>query len=172
MQTGYWFPGLRVAVVWFDQTHRGKEMNIFEELHHRLGSKTRIRSLFKDVNSEEMERIIRKMKEVLAEKENEKLQEESKREEKKKSIEEIKKVMAERGLSFSDLSLLDEMGKESKRKRKRKRNVSKHNFEYQTISGDTVRWYGSTTGRLPKDFQDYLDRTNKKRIDCIVNENG
>lgn len=143
-------------------------MNIFEELHHRLGSKTRIRSLFKDVNSEEMERIVSRMKEVLAEKEDEKLQEEAKREEKKKSIEAIKKAMAERGLSLSDLSLLDEMGRESKRKR----NVSKHNFEYQTISGDTVRWYGSTTGRLPKDFQDYLDRTNKKRIDCIVDENN
>lgn len=139
-------------------------MNIFEELHHRLGSKTRIRSLFKDVNAEEMERIINRMNEVLQEKFNEKEAEEAKREEKKQSIEEIKKAMAERGLSISDLSLLDEMGKESKRKR----NVSKHNFEYQTISGDTVRWYGSTTGRLPKDFQDYLDRTNKKRTDCIV----
>ena len=142
-------------------------MNIFEELHDRLGSKTRIRSLFKDVNVDEMERIVNRMKEVLGEKENDKLQEEAKREEKKKSIEEIKKAMAERGLSLADLNLLDEMGKDSKRKR----NVSKHHFEYQTISGDTVRWYGSTTGRLPRDFQEYLDRTNKKRIDCIVDEN-
>ena len=141
-------------------------MNIFEELHHRLGSKTRIRSLFKDSNAEEMERIINRMNEVLLEKENDKLAEEAKREEKKRNIEEIKKAMAERGLSISDLSLLDEMGKDAKRKR----NVSKHNFEYQTLSGDTVRWYGSTTGRLPKDFQDYLDRTNKKRTDCIVDD--
>lgn len=141
-------------------------MNIFEELHHRLGSKTRIRSLFKDINAEEMERIINRMNEVLLEKENEKLVEEARREEKKRNIEEIKKAMAERGLTISDLSLLDEMGKDAKRKR----NVSKHNFEYQTLSGDTVRWYGSTTGRLPKDFQDYLDRTNKKRTDCIVDD--
>ena len=141
-------------------------MNILEELHHRLGSKTRIRSLFKDVGAEEMERIIGRMHEVLEEKENEKLAEEAKREEKKRSVEEIKKAMEARGLSISDLSLLDEMGKETKRKR----NVSKHHFEYQTLSGDTVRWFGSTTGRLPKDFQDYLDRTNKKRIDCIVDD--
>ena len=142
-------------------------MNIFEELHHRLGSKTRIRSLFKDVNTEDLERIINRMNDVLQEKFNEKEVEEAKREEKKRSIEEVKQAMADRGLSMSDLSLLDEIGKESKRKR----NVSKHNFEYQTISGDTVRWYGSTTGRLPKDFQDYLDRTSKKRIDCIVDNN-
>ena len=72
--------------------------------------------------------------------------------------------MEAKGLSMSDLNLLEAASKESRRKR----NVSKHNFQYQTLSGDTVVWYGSTTGRLPKDFQDYLDRTGKKRTDCIV----
>ncbi|WP_062264568.1 H-NS family nucleoid-associated regulatory protein [Endozoicomonas arenosclerae] len=141
-------------------------MNIFDELLHRLGSKTRIRSLFKDIAMDEMERIIHRLNEVLEEKNQEKEAEELKRKEKLQSVEEIKKVMESKGLSMSDLNLLQEMGKEGKRKR----NVSKHNFEYQTASGDTVRWYGSTTGRLPKDFQDYLDRTGKKRIDCIVDD--
>lgn len=43
-------------------------MNIFDELLHRLGSKTRIRSLFKDVGMDEMERIINRLNEVLEEK--------------------------------------------------------------------------------------------------------
>ncbi len=141
-------------------------MNIFDELLHRLGSKTRIRSLFKDVGMDEMERIINRLNEVLEEKNQEKEVEDLKRKEKLQSVEEIKKAMEAKGLSMSDLNLLQEMGKEGKRKR----NVSKHNFEYQTHSGDTVRWYGSTTGRLPKEFQDYLDRTSKKRIDCIVDD--
>ncbi|MGI9273239.1 MAG: H-NS histone family protein [Endozoicomonas sp.] len=139
-------------------------MNIFDELLHRLGSKTRIRSLFKDIHADDMERVIARLNEVLEEKNQEKEAEDRKRKEKLSSIEEIKKAMEAKGLSMSDLSLLEEAGKESKRKR----NVTKHDFEYQTHSGDTVRWYGSTTGRLPKAFQDYLDRTGKKRTDCIV----
>ena len=141
-------------------------MNIFDELLHRLSSKTRIRSLFKDTGLDEMERIIKRLNEVLEEKSKEKHVEEQKRKEKLQSVEEIKKVMEEKGLSLSDLNLLQEGGKEGKRKR----NVSKHHFEYETASGDTVRWYGSTTGRLPKDFQDYLERTGKKRIDCIADD--
>lgn len=141
-------------------------MNIFDELLHRLGSKTRIRSLFKDVGMDEMERVISRMNEVMEEKNQEKEAEDLKRKEKLESVEEIKKVMEARGLSMSDLNLFQEAGREGKRKR----NVSKHNFEYQTNTGDTVRWYGSTTGRLPKDFQDYLDRTGKKRIQCVVDE--
>lgn len=141
-------------------------MNIFEEVLHRLGSKTRIRSLFKDVRPDEMERVISRMNEVLDEKLQDKEVEELKRKEKLQSVEEIKKAMEERGLSLSDLNLLEEAGKEPKRKR----NVSKHNFEYETIAGDKVRWYGSTTGRLPKAFQDYLDRSGKKRLDCVVDE--
>ncbi|WP_252177642.1 H-NS family nucleoid-associated regulatory protein [Endozoicomonas sp. 4G] len=139
-------------------------MNIFDELLHRLGSKTRIRSLFKDVGMDEMERVISRMNEVMEEKNQEKEAEDLKRKEKLESVEEIKKVMEAKGLSMSDLNLLQEAGREGKRKR----NVSKHNFEYQTSTGDTVRWYGSTTGRLPKNFQDYLDRTGKKRIQCVV----
>lgn len=140
-------------------------MNIFDELHYRLGSKTRIRSLFKDVSAEALERIINRMNEVLQERENHKLAEDARREEKKHTIDEIKQAMAAKGLSLSDLNSLDESGKEVK-----KRNVSKHNFEYQTLSSDKVRWHGSTTGRLPKDFQDYLDRSDKKRLDCIVDD--
>ncbi|WP_448215180.1 H-NS family histone-like protein [Endozoicomonas sp. 2B-B] len=139
-------------------------MNIFDELLHRLGSKTRIRSLFKDMGMDEMERIINRLNEVLEEKNQEKEAADIKRKQKLQSVEEIKKVMEAKGLSMSDLNLLQEVGKEGKRKR----NVSKHNFEFQTNSGDTVRWFGSTTGRLPKDFQDYLDRTGKKRIECVI----
>ena len=140
-------------------------MNVFEELLHRLGSKTRIRSLFKDVGLDEMERIVKRLGEVCEEKKHERQELEDKRKEKQQSIDEIKKVIEAKGLSLADLGLLEAGGEG-----KRKRNVSKHNFEYQTASGDTVRWYGSTTGRLPKDFQDYLNRTGKKRLDCIADE--
>ncbi len=140
-------------------------MNVIEELLHRLGSKTRIRSLLKDVGLDEMERIVKRLHEVCDEKKQERHEVEAKRKEKQHSIDEIKKVIESKGLSLADLGLL-EKGVEGKRKR----NVSKHHFEYQTVSGDTVRWYGSTTGRLPKDFQDYLNKTGKKRIDCIADD--
>ena len=51
---------------------------------------------------------------------------------------------------------------------KRRRNVQKYTFEYQTEAGDTVQWQGATTGRLPRDFQAYLVRTGKKRLQCAL----
>ncbi len=139
-------------------------MNIFDELHHRLGSKTRIRSLFKDASVSELEKIIARIKDVQKEKLKSKKEADELRQLKMNSIQEIKKELEARGLTLSDLDEPEEAGSDSKRRR----NVSKHTFEYQTVSGDTVKWHGSTTGRLPKDFQDYLDRTGKKRAECIA----
>ncbi|WP_252177558.1 H-NS family nucleoid-associated regulatory protein [Endozoicomonas sp. 4G] len=139
-------------------------MNVFEEIHHRLSSKTRIRSLFKDVHVEDLERIISRMQNVLEEKVEARNKIDEERQAKLESIEAVKQIMAERGISMEDLDYLDITTP------KRRRNVQRFTFEYQTEAGDTVHWDGSTTGRLPSDFQDYLNRTGKKRLECVVNE--
>ena len=143
-------------------------MNVFEEVQHRLSSKTRIRSLFKDVHVEDLERIISRMNDVLKEKQEVRQKEEAMRQEKLDQIENIKKIMAESGVSMNDLGGLELDA--SNFKKKRRRNVQKYNFEYQTESGDTVQWQGATTGRLPRDFQAYLERTGKKRLECALEE--
>ena len=139
-------------------------MNVFEEVLHRLSSKTRIRSLFKDVHVEDLERIISRMNDVLAEKQEVRQKEEEKRQEKLDQIENIKKMMAESGVSMDDLGGLEIDAP------KRRRNVQKYTFEYMTETGDTVQWQGATTGRLPRDFQAYLERTGKKRLECALEE--
>ena len=138
-------------------------MNIFEEVLHRLSSKTRIRSLFKDVHVEDLERIVSRMNEVLAEKQEVRQKEEEKRQEKLASIENIRKLMADNGVSMDDLGSLDQEGTQ-----KRRRNVQKYTFEYLTEAGDRAQWQGATTGRLPRDFQAYLERTGKSRLDCAL----
>jgi hypothetical protein len=45
-------------------------MNIFDEIQHRLASKTRIRTLFKDVHIDDIERIVSRLEGVLTEKKN------------------------------------------------------------------------------------------------------
>lgn len=137
-------------------------MNVFEEIQHRLSSKTRIRSLFKDVHAEDLERIISRMNDVLAEKLEARDKEDEKRQAKMESIEAIKQIMNDRGVSLDDLGTLE---LEAPKKR---RNIQKYTFEYQTETGDTIQWEGATTGRLPRDFQAYLDRTGKKRLDCVA----
>ena len=137
-------------------------MNMFEEIMHRLSSKTRIRSLFKDVHLEDMERIIERLQGIINEKRAAEEEAAEKNKEKEASIEQIRQMLEAKGLSLSDLGAADEA------QPKRRRNVSKYNFEYVTKSGDTVQWYGSTTGRLPRDFQAYLEETGKKRLDCVV----
>ena len=139
-------------------------MNFFDEVQHRLSSKTRIRSLFKDVHVEDLERIISRMNDVLTEKQEARHKEEAKRQAKLDQIENIKKLMAESGVSMDDLGGLELEAP------KRRRNVQKYNFEYVTEAGDTVQWQGATTGRLPRDFQAYLERTGKKRLECALEE--
>ena len=141
-------------------------MNMFEEIMHRLSSKTRMRGLFKDAHLEDMERIIERMKSLVNEKRAEVEAEKEKNKEKAESIEQIRKMLEEKGLSLSDLGAREDV------QPKKRRNVSKHNFEYVTKTGDTVQWYGSTTGRLPREFQAYLDETGKKRQDCIIGSFG
>ena len=140
-------------------------MNIFDELHHRLSSKSRIRSLFKDASVQDLERVLTRLNEVYQEKLDARKAQEKQRQQKLNDIKAIQKEMAVLGLTLSDFDELDEAGNI---KGRRRRNVSKHTFEYETLSGDTIRWYGSTTGRLPRAFQDYLEKTGKKRTDCIV----
>lgn len=141
-------------------------MNIFDELHHRLSSKSRIRALFKDASVQDLERVLARLNEVHQEKLNAREAEEEHRQQKLSDIHVIQKKMAALGLTPSDFNAVDESGKVTDGRRRR--NVSKHTFKYQTLSGDSVKWYGSTTGRLPKPFQDYLEKTGKKRTDCIV----
>lgn len=143
-------------------------MNVFEEVLHRLSSKTRIRSLFKDVHAEDLERIITRMNDVLTEKQEVRQMEEARRQAKLDQIESIKKMMAESGVSMDDLGGLEL--DVANHKKRRRRNVQKFTFEYQTETGDTVQWQGATTGRLPRDFQAYLERTGKKRLECALEE--
>ncbi|MFK0571020.1 hypothetical protein [Endozoicomonas sp.] len=143
-------------------------MNIFEEVQHRLSSKTRIRQLFKDVHAEDLERIISRLNDVLAEKQESRAKDDEKRQKKQESIEAIKQIMSDRGVSMNDLGVgsleLDDAAP------KRRRNIQKYTFEYETETGDRVKWEGATTGRLPRDFQAYLQRTGKKRLECALGE--
>ena len=142
-------------------------MNIFEEILHRLSSKTRIRSLFKDVHVEDLERIISRLNDVLAEKHDSRARDEEKRKKKQDSIEAIKQIMADRGVSMNDLGL-GNLEWNATAAPKRRRNIQKYTFEYENESGECVKWEGATTGRLPRDFQTYLERTGKKRLDCAL----
>lgn len=140
-------------------------MNIFEEVLHRLSSKTRIRSLFKDVHAEDLERIISRLHDVLNEKQQAREKDEEKRKAKMDSIEAIKQIMADRGVSMNDLGVQDQEDAP-----KRRRNIQKYTFEYETEAGERIKWKGATTGRLPRDFQAYLERTGKKRLDCALEQ--
>ncbi|WP_067517365.1 H-NS family histone-like protein [Endozoicomonas ascidiicola] len=144
-------------------------MNIFDEVLHRLSSKTRMRALFKDVHAEDLERVISRLNDVLTEKQEVRIKEEEKRQKKQESVEAIKQIMADRGVSMNDLGLGD-LDLSDDAPKRRKRNIQKYTFEYQTEAGESVKWDGATTGRLPSDFQAYLERTGKKRLDCALVE--
>ncbi|MFK0569981.1 hypothetical protein [Endozoicomonas sp.] len=139
-------------------------MTLLDELHHRLGSKSRIRSLFKDVSVQDLEKMLDRLKEVHGEKLQSRVKEDVKRQKKMSDIAAIQKEMTDLGITLSDFDNLTEPGKSNKRRR----TAAKHSFQYKNMAGETVLWEGSTTGRLPRDFQKYLEKTQKKRTECIV----
>lgn len=139
-------------------------MKLLDEIHHRLGSKSRIRSLFKDISVHELEKMLDRLRDVHQEKLQSRVKEDAKRQKKLDDIAAIQKEMAELGVTLSDLDGIDDSGKSTKRRRV----VTKHIFQYEDAAGELVQWEGSTTGRLPKEFQEYLEKTNKKRAECIV----
>ena len=139
-------------------------MKLLDEIHHRLGSKSRIRSLFKDISVHELEKMLDRLRDVHQEKLQSRVKEDAKRQKKLDDIAAIQKEMAELGVTLSDLDGIDDSGKSTKRRRV----VTKHIFQYEDAAGELVQWEGSTTGRLPKEFQEYLEKTKKKRAECIV----
>ena len=139
-------------------------MKLLDEIHHRLGSKSRIRSLFKDISVHELEKMLDRLRDVHKEKLQSRVKEDARRQKKLDDIAAIQKEMAELGVTLSDLDSIGDSGKSTKRRRA----VTKHIFQYENAAGETVQWEGSTTGRLPKDFQEYLEKTKKKRAECVV----
>ncbi len=138
-------------------------MNIFEEVMHRLSSKTRMRGLFRDVHIEDMEKIVSRLKDVVEEKREQVHAEQRKLKEKQSSIDVIRKMMEEQGVSLEDF------GQVSKGEKK-KRNIKRYLFEYQDEPGTKHQWEGSLTGRAPKIFQEYLQRSGKDRSGCIIED--
>ncbi len=139
-------------------------MNIFDEIQDRLSSKVKMRSLFKDTHTSDLEKVINRMQAILEEKIEAKQRAEEERSEKTTKIAEIKALMAEQGLSLSDFGSIEEP------KPRKKRNTKKFLFRYENEAGDTIEWIGSTVGRTPTSFNEYLKRTGKQRSDCIIKE--
>ena len=134
-------------------------MIVNDEIMHCLSSKTRIRSVVKDLSSVELEKMIGLMGAILDEKKEKVKADAVQKKAKQSSIDAINKLINEKGLSLDDFGVGHT---------KKSRNIQRYNFEYSTLSGDRVEWMGALTGRVPKEFQQYLQRTGKKRADCII----
>lgn len=141
-------------------------MNIFEESLAVLKSKTKLRALFRDVHIEDVESVLSRVQAVLEEKTEEARQQAAALQEKQERLQGIVQMMKEHGISLEDLDVL--AGKSITRKPRKRRDVQRMTFRYETNGGNQVIWQGSNAGRIPADFAAYLERTGKKRLDCVV----
>ncbi len=138
-------------------------MNIFEQSISILKSKIKLRNLCKPMHVEDVEAIIARLKAVY----NEKLEEAEKEEKlnlvKSKLIKQIIDLMNKGNISKEDLdNAIDAKTK--------KRNIKRRTFCYKNVSGSEIYWRGSSGGRIPTAFRQYLNKTGKKREDCIVHQ--
>ncbi|GAA4652852.1 hypothetical protein GCM10023116_51360 [Kistimonas scapharcae] len=139
-------------------------MNIFEESLAVLKSKTKLRTLFKNVHIEDVENVLSRVQAVLEEKTEEVQQQAAALQEKQEQLQTIIQLMKDHNISLEDLNEVL-AGKSTTRKR---RDVQRMTFRYETNEGNEIIWEGSNAGRIPADFAAYLERTGKKRLDCVV----
>ena len=140
-------------------------MNIFDEALSVLKSKVQIRKLFQDMHAEDMQRVISRIEAIYEEKMSAQVEAEEEQARKREAVEAVLKQMQELGLSAGDIAPGSTEGAPRKGK-PRQRFV----FTYENADGESVNWEGATTGRIPGEFSDYLNRTGKERKDCIVSE--
>lgn len=139
-------------------------MNIFEESLAVLKSKTKLRTLFKSVHIEDVENVLSRVQAVLEEKKEEVEQQAAALQEKQEQLQTIIQLMKDHNISLEELN--DSLaGKSTTRKR---RDVQRMTFRYETNEGNEIIWEGSNAGRIPADFAAYLERTGKKRLNCVV----
>ena len=141
-------------------------MNVFEESIAILKSKVKLRTLFKHVHIEDLEGVMSRLQSVYDEKRQEVEQEVEANKHKIEALQHIVEIMKKHHISQDELIAFLE-GKSTTRKR---RNVRRCTFRYETEAGSEIIWEGSNAGRIPTAFRQYLDRTGKRREDCVVNK--
>ncbi|WP_252178575.1 H-NS family nucleoid-associated regulatory protein [Endozoicomonas sp. 4G] len=140
-------------------------MNIFEESLSILKSKVQLRKLFQDMHVEDIESVIKRVEAIHDEKVREHEEQREEQGRKREAIENILGQMQEKGVSVEDLMAFGAVEKVRKGKPRQR-----YQFEYEKEDGSVLSWAGSTVGRIPSDFSEYLSRTGKERKDCIVAE--
>ena len=143
-------------------------MNIFEEAIDILKSKVQMRKLFQDMHVEDLQRVVSRIESIYEEKLLVQFEEEEEQGRKKEAVDTIVNQMKELGLSLEDLEAIAGSSTTTRKHKPRQRFV----FSYEANDGSAVNWEGATTGRIPAEFSDYLQRTGKDRKDCIVSEQG
>ena len=117
------------------------------------------------MHAEDLQRIISRIEAIYDEKLMAQMEAEEATARKREAIETVLKQMQELGLSANDLNKTS--GENTTRKSKPRQRFQ---FRYENHSGENVEWVGATTGRIPSEFSDYLNKTGKERKDCIVAE--
>lgn len=143
-----------------------------------LSNRQNIRRFLKnnEIHLDQFTRIIDRMSAVKDELVQEAEAIEAERKEKLKKVEEAKKLLKENGLSIEDI-VETERGNGLPRQRRGRRSDAgkpKNNplglYEYQDKDGKKKQIKLRRVGRPPEDFSEYLQKTGKKRKDCLVKE--
>ncbi|PJE78578.1 hypothetical protein CI610_02472 [invertebrate metagenome] len=142
-------------------------MNIFEETIKLLKSKVQLRKLFQDTHAEDMQRVINRIEAIYEEKMLIQMEQEEANTKRQQAIDSVLNQMKGLELSVDDLN--EAIGKTSQKPRTSKPR-QRFLFRFEDTDGTSVEWEGATTGRIPACFVDYLERSNKTRKDCIIQE--
>ncbi|WP_210396632.1 H-NS family nucleoid-associated regulatory protein [Motiliproteus sediminis] len=123
--------------------------------------KNSFRKAAKDLSVAELEKLLTNAQEVIEERAAEEAAAAEANKEKKQKIEELRKAMAQAGISAEELEAA--IGG-AKAKSATKGSV-KPKYQIEGVDGNIVQWTGR--GRTPKVFQEYFDNGGSKE-DCLI----
>lgn len=128
-----------------------------------MGRIRRLRKYLRGCDSTTLIAMRDRLNELISERESEELAELEAAEAKLRSIEEVKKLMKERGLSDEDLLLTDALQEATNKEAKK---VRKPKYLYIDDEGNEFRWNGK--GRTPKKFAELIEQGVNIDKDCLA----
>ncbi|MCY4473754.1 MAG: hypothetical protein OXC07_13190 [Kistimonas sp.] len=138
-------------------------MNIPEE----LGKKRSARKIFSQTSLEDLTKILKNLHQIEQEKQEELRVAEQQNQARQENVRHILELMQKQNVSVEDLKA-DWKG--NKGGTGRKRQLPHYRFTFHRNDGQPDSWDGPLIGQLPTEFRMFLERTGKKRADCIERE--
>lgn len=121
-----------------------------------------VRKTFSQTSLEDLTKITKNLEQLAEEKKEALRAAEEQNKAHQENVRYVLQIMQERDVSLDDLDR-----NQVKNGSGNKRKIQRYRFAFSETDGKSVSWEGPLVGQMPAEFRRFLERTGKKRSDCI-----